>query len=410
MTELCKTSESKKMCKHILKVVLGLMLPKSLYRFCTVLLVLSNQTFGQQYLDYQVQVGDNVSIIFKKYGLNQSCDLVKFRDLNHISDESKILSGKKYLLPIQTYKYDGKSIRSTINDNDYDQAKNIEKYNDDLYKEGIKKGDYRTNKDLWVPHHILNCSNTQTTSASDVKTFEIFGKGHEEVTIVDSKLKGCVYYLVSGHGGPDPGAIGKNGNHMLCEDEYAYDITLRLGKELISHGALVYIIVRDPNDGIRSEKFLDCDSDEECWKDQKIPLNQKKRLTQRVTAVNNLYKENANKGYIYQRMIILHVDSRLVKKRMDMFFYYFPGSKQSRDLANSLHKTIRSKYNEYQRNRGYTGTVRARDLFMLRESSLISTYIELGNIQNTDDQKRFILESNRQAVAKWLSIGLLEKK
>jgi len=44
--------------------------------------------------------------------------------------------------------------------------------------------------------------------ATKVLIEPIFGKDHEAVTIQDSLLKGAVYYLIAGHGGPDPGAIG----------------------------------------------------------------------------------------------------------------------------------------------------------------------------------------------------------
>ena len=65
----------------------------------------------------------------------------------------------------------------------------------------------------------------------------ILGKEYEEITVEDETLQGCVYYLVSGHGGPDPGAMTKKDGKYLCEDEYAYDVTLRLARNLLSHGA-----------------------------------------------------------------------------------------------------------------------------------------------------------------------------
>lgn len=65
------------------------------------------------------------------------------------------------------------------------------------------------------------------------KTVPLFGADHEKVTIESNALNGAVIYLVNGHGGPDPGAIGIYGDHHLHEDEYAYDISLRLAKSLM---------------------------------------------------------------------------------------------------------------------------------------------------------------------------------
>jgi N-acetylmuramoyl-L-alanine amidase len=39
----------------------------------------------------------------------------------------------------------------------------------------------------------------------------------------------------------------------------------------------------------------------------------------------------------------------------------------------------------------------------------VAVFIELGNIRNPQDQKRFILEDNRQAVANWLTEGLMKE-
>ncbi len=111
-----------------------------------------------------------------------------------------------------------------------------------------------------------------------VKRYPIFGRKYELVETKTNYLKGSVYYLVSGHGGPDPGAMGKYQNHVLCEDEYAYDITIRLARNLVENGATVYMITMDPNDGIRDETFLMPDKDAVCYPNQGVPLNKLKRL------------------------------------------------------------------------------------------------------------------------------------
>ena len=105
----------------------------------------------------------------------------------------------------------------------------------------------------------------------------LFGEKLAKYTIDSDELNGACFYLVSGHGGPDPGAIGELRGHPLHEDEYAYDIMLRLARNLMSKGAKVHIIIQDAQDGIRDEKFLDV-SDRETCMGQAIPLNQVKRL------------------------------------------------------------------------------------------------------------------------------------
>lgn len=134
--------------------------------------------------------------------------------------------------------------------------------------------------------------------------------------------------MVSGHGGPDPGAMGVYAGKTISEDEYAYDITLRLAKELLAHGAMVYIIIQDENDGIRDERILEIDHDEVAYLGKTIPLNQVARLKQRVEIVNDLYKSNKGK---YQRLIVTHVDSRSVSQNIDVFFYHHEHSKNGKN-------------------------------------------------------------------------------
>lgn len=175
-------------------------------------------------------------------------------------------------------------------------------------------------------------------------TFPILGPDYETVTIKSKRLEGNVYYLVSGHGGPDPGAMAVYKGKSLAEDEYAYDITLRLARELLSHSATVYLIIRD-DDGIRNERILPLDRDEVAYPDLEIPLDQVKRLKQRVHIVNKLYKKH--KGS-YQRLIVTHIDSRSVGQNIDVFFYHHEKSKNGKRLAESIHKTFKAKYKKYQ--------------------------------------------------------------
>ncbi|MDT8325589.1 MAG: N-acetylmuramoyl-L-alanine amidase, partial [Bacteroidota bacterium] len=252
-----------------------------------------------------------------------------------------------------------------------------------------------------------NASEAKASRASGTtRIFPIFGPKYGKVTVRDRKLRGAVYYIVGGHGGPDSGARGRREGRTLCEDEYAYDVALRLAHNLLSHDAKVYIITRDENDGIRDEKYLACDSDETVWRDREIPTGQLDRLKQRADVVNALYRRNRRMRY--QRQIVLHVDSRQEGNRVDIFFYHHSSSAGGKRTAETLQRTIEEKYRVHQPTRGYHGYVIARDrLYMLRKTLPRTVYIELGNIRNAQDQRRFVSVDNRQALANWLSEGLL---
>lgn len=362
----------------------------------------------------KANAGETISHLLRVYRVQEGCNQEYFYKQNHIDENRYLVAGLTYELPIYIYKYNDISIRSTLNNYDYQLAVRIQDYNDFLFKAGVKSGDYRKDHILWVPYSYLNCSSElvhqSNTAAKETQAFPIFGETYQNVTFKDETLKGHVYYVVSGHGGPDPGAIGAYNSSQLCEDEYAYDVSLRLAKNLLEHGATVYLIIRDDNDGIRDDAILHCDHDERCWPNQKIPLNQVTRLQQRVQVINELYLKHKNLGAKVQKTIVIHIDSRSTRSRVDLFFYHYPGSKTGKSFATSLHQTVKGNYMKYRKGRGYGGQVKDRELYILKFSFPTAAFIELGNIQNPEDQKRIVVPRNRQVIADWLTEGVLKNK
>lgn len=233
-----------------------------------------------------------------------------------------------------------------------------------------------------------------------------FGKQLADVPVTSERLAGACFYIVSGHGGPDPGAIGYVGKHELHEDEYAYDIALRLARNLMQEGAEVHIIIRDAKDGIRDDAYLSNSKRETCM-GAPIPLNQVQRLKQRCERINTLYRED-RKNYAYCRAIFIHVDSRSKGKQTDVFFYHSMKKAESKRLAYNMKDMFESKYGKHQPNRGFSGTVSERNLYVLAYTHPASVFVELGNIQNTFDQRRLVINSNRQALANWLMEGFIK--
>ncbi|GMN09933.1 N-acetylmuramoyl-L-alanine amidase [Croceitalea sp. MTPC9] len=272
-------------------------------------------------------------------------------------------------------------------------------------KEKLSQEEYLRVGEFYIIPDTVQSSKVDKVDLKTLKEYRIFGKDFSRVDSLSNRLSGNIYYLVSGHGGPDPGAIENYDGKLIAEDEYAYDITLRLARELISHGAEVTLIIKDENDGIRDDRKLELDTDEVAHPNQEIPLNQLARLKQRVKAINKLYKENLGK---YQRLLVTHVDSRSKGTNIDVFFYHHEKSKNGKRLAESIHQTFLKKYAKFQPNRGYQGTFEDRSgLYMVKKTLPAMAYIEVGNIRNKKDQRRILDPDNRQALAKWISEGVI---
>lgn len=387
------------------------------------ILINASTLLSLEYLDVLPKEGDGIRTIFQRYKLEYSEENVaNFFELNKskLGKSKSLLLGVKYQLPIQIYEYNGKSIRSSIGNNDYDYAVTLRDYNDFLFSKGIKENNYRIDKVLWVPTvtFYLNNSNLVTKQSNTLKKNEtsglrtviepLFGEKYKEVKEISHKLKGNIYYLVGGHGGPDPGAIGFRNGVELHEDEYAYDVILRLARKLMEHGATVKLIVQDKTDGIRDDLYLNNSFNELYLGDEEIPRNQLARLKKRVEIINDQFYKNQTTAK-EQIVVPIHVDSRENKnRRIDIFFYHNENSERGKIIANTLLETIENKYRSAQPGRGYNGSVSARGLYMIRKTLPVTVYIELGNIQNELDQVRLIENNNRQAIANWLTDGFLK--
>lgn len=410
---------------------------KHLLLFCLLLVALP--ALQAEQLKVVAQKGDGVYAILRRYQLlDYSCNLQEFYRLNGLKRNAKLFVGRTYEMPIETVNYNGKSIRSSTGNEDYARALSIQYYNEELLTSGVRPKDFREDNVLYLPFHIDNCfeeklkaapkeitdsgeiskpeggltsavgvaPEQQTTTA--FRTFKIFGEKYAYVPKVDDKLAGRIFYIVSGHGGPDPGTVGKRAGHALHEDEYAYDVALRLTRNILAHGGTPYMIVRD-TDGIRDDRYLKGDKDETAWGGDPIPNGQKNRLAQRSDIINQLYDVNLAKGISDQTMVSIHVDSRASNKKIDLFFYHHDTDLIGAKQADRMQTVVRQKYSQVRKGRGYAGTVGPRDLYVLRETKTSGVFIELGNITNASDQLRIVEPRNRQLIADWLCQGLIVK-
>lgn len=384
----------------------------------SVLLLHVFTAYSQSWVKARPQRGDGIYAMLRRYQLPTSSLYVnKFRELNQdvLGAHDELNLEFYYHMPILRYSFDGVTIRSTLGITDYPLAKSIQNYNEAMQRLGLRSRHYTEDNDLWVPFYAVDSSGESETSSAPTEEkspvaygsahYSIFGSTYANVTKIDDSLDGYYFYIVSGHGGPDPGAYGDYGHYRLYEDEYAYDIMLRFARRLIEHGATVYIIVRDSNDGIRDVAVLRGDHDEYYYTGAKISRRTKTRLAKRAEIINLLYQQNQGRAR-GQYTIIMHVDSRSYSQRIDIFYYYKRYHNAGRRLAQTLHQRVQKEYAEHQPGRGYGGTVTWRDLYMLQNVQPTTVYIEVANIRNKLDQDRLVIVNNRQAVANWLCEGI----
>lgn len=160
-------------------------------------------------------------------------------------------------------------------------------------------------------------------------------------------LRGWTVVIDPGHGGLDPGAVvrssdGNNNDAIVVEDEYAYDIAVRVYQLLTRHGANTELTIISPNHQIRStpdasltfvnEKnevynsaYLNRNGTWDEW-----PVGTRTGLEKRLTVTQEAISGERRDRTIF---ISIHADNTPNKVPQNAILY---GSGNSRDRESSL--------------------------------------------------------------------------
>ncbi|AYE36479.1 N-acetylmuramoyl-L-alanine amidase [Borrelia turcica IST7] len=220
------------------------------------------------------------------------------------------------------------------------------------------------------------------------KSFENLVKSRP---VKNNKLKKKLVIIDPGHGGLDPGAIVKAkdglGNEIfVVEDEYVYDIALRLYVYLKEYGANVELTILAPDHLIRdsvsanntfvnvkNEVYNDYDLNKNDTVDSWISGTQeglKKRLAV-VRKFVNKYKDIQEKDILY---ISLHADNSVGAPR-SMGFYYQHEEGKNTDTHS---KTVVEKITQGFKRSFY---IKGQNLYVLKNNIVKTRFlVEVRNL------------------------------
>ncbi|WKC79078.1 LysM peptidoglycan-binding domain-containing protein [Borreliella turdi] len=234
-----------------------------------------------------------------------------------------------------------------------------------------------------------------------------------------SRLKDKLIILDPGHGGLDPGAIVKSrdglGNEVfVVEDEYVYDIALRLYVYLKEEGANVELTILAPDHLIRNSVFANntfVNVKNEVYNDYDLNKNDTvdswingtpSGLKKRLVVVKNIvskYKNIKDKDIAF---FSLHADNSVGAPK-SMGFYYQQDDEKKYDIHS---KSVAEKITEGMKRSFY---IKGQNLHVLRNNIVMTKLlIEVRNLAFPEEAWSIRSSKLRDQDSKILANGILK--
>lgn len=206
----------------------------------------------------------------------------------------------------------------------------------------------------------------------------VFMEKNDSVPAMYLPITNKVIAIDAGHGGVDPGAVGKQG---VKEDEINLQIALKLRK-LIEENGGVAILTRNDGEGL--------------YTDESKTLREKKNedLRNRRIEVNNSEPDV---------LISIHLNSFTQSKYYGAQAFYKAGCEKSKALAFFIQEEFRNVLDKENKR-----VPQPRDnIYIIRESTAPAVLVECGFLSNPQEELKLNDPKYQQKIAWAIYIGLM---
>ncbi|MFA6669792.1 MAG: N-acetylmuramoyl-L-alanine amidase [Bacillota bacterium] len=192
---------------------------------------------------------------------------------------------------------------------------------------------------------------------------------------VFSPMTNRAVFIDAGHGGRDPGAVGRQGEN---EDRINLEIALRL-KRLVEEGGGIAILTRDGDYGLYSPEAPNKKRDD---------LQKRKAIADQSDSCVN---------------IIIHLNSFSQSRYYGAQTFYHRGSEESKRLAVILQEELRRVLDRDN----YRQPKADDDIYLLKDNQAPTVLVECGFLSNPEEERLLNEERYKEKVAFGIYSGIL---
>jgi len=182
----------------------------------------------------------------------------------------------------------------------------------------------------------------------------------------------------AGHGGIDPGAVGKQG---IKEDDINLAIALKLQRFIEQSGGIA-VLTREDKEGLYTEKS------------RTVKEKKTEDLKKRKEIV-----ESSNADIF----LTIHLNSFPQSKYYGAQTFYKKGCEKSRKLANIIQEELKNVLDKENNRMPQTRD----DVFLLREVTIPSVLVECGFLSNRNEEILLNDEKYQEKIAWAIYIGIM---
>lgn len=200
-------------------------------------------------------------------------------------------------------------------------------------------------------------------------------KNHEIVPAIILPITNKVIVLDPGHGGPDPGAIGRAGT---LEKDVNLDVTLKLQAFLEQGGCITQLTRAIDQSTHDTEKF-----------------NKLSDLKNRKNVIN----ESEANAYIS-----IHLNSFPQSQYKGVQSFYPKESDTSKKLAECIQEQMKASLQIVDNRHALP----IKDVYLMRDVKIPSVIVECGFLSNPEEEKNLADDAYRKKIAWGIYLGIMK--